>query len=67
MAPLPPEKKPLPFDKNHPFNNLGLRAIYENGRGASVQSVELGEVEMSLREFSGTEGIQQILKAGVME
>jgi len=32
-----------------------------------VQSVELGKVEMSLRELSGTEGIQQILKAGVME
>jgi 3',5'-cyclic AMP phosphodiesterase CpdA len=63
-----PEKKPLPFDKDHPFSNLGLRAIAENGRGEPLlQKVALEEVEMSLREFSGTEGIQQILKAGVME
>jgi 3',5'-cyclic AMP phosphodiesterase CpdA len=63
-----PEKKPLPFDKDHPFSNLGLRVIGENGRGeASVRKVELGEVELSLREFSGTEGIQQILKTGVMK
>ena len=62
------EKKPLPFDKDHPFRNLGIHAVSENGRGeASVQTVELGEVELSLREFSGTEGVQQILKAGVME
>ena len=37
------EKKPLPFDKDHPFNNLGA-------------------VEITSRQLSGTEGIQQLLR-----
>ena len=58
-------ERPAPFS----FVQLSDTHVGFNGhrRGeATVQSVELGEVELSLREFSGTEGIQQILRAGVM-
>src|SRR5579871_2524883 len=51
------DRKPIPFDKEHPFKNLGLRTIRENaGKPA------LAEVELTLREFSELNGIQQILK-----
>lgn len=53
-------KKPLPFDASHPFQNLGIRRVTE--RGPARPTVE--EVELTLREFSGTVGIQQILKEG---
>jgi len=53
-------KKPLPFDAAKPFQNLGLRRVTESaGLRPSVESVEL-----TLREFSGTVGAQQILKKG---
>lgn len=41
--PSAPEKKPLPFDKAHPFANLGA-------------------IEITSRQVSGTEGIQQLLR-----
>ena len=52
-------KKPLPFDNTKPFQNLGVRTVAEaSGRA------RLNEVELTLREYSGTVGIQQILKEG---
>src|SRR4051812_21472388 len=58
------DKKPLPFAKEAPFANLGIREVKHNRGIVMPHTVELGDVHMSLREFSGTEGIQQILKAG---
>lgn len=55
-------KKPIPFDRDHPFQNLGIRAITAANEGALAVS----DVELSVREFSGTNGIQQFLKAGVI-
>lgn len=57
------DKKPLPFDKDHPFRNLGLRVV-RAAAGAPPASLSLGmdEVELTLQERSGTEGFQQILK-----
>jgi len=52
-------KKPLPFDSAKPFQNLGVRAVTEAGGHPQVH-----EVELTLREYSGTVGIQQILKQG---
>lgn len=57
------DKKPPPFDKDHPFRNLGLRVV-RAGRGAPPAPLALGmdEVELTLQERSGTEGFQQILR-----
>jgi 3',5'-cyclic AMP phosphodiesterase CpdA len=52
------DKKPNPFDKDQPFRNLGLRIVNEpDSRVLSVQDVEL-----TLREYSGINGVQQILR-----
>jgi Calcineurin-like phosphoesterase len=53
-------KKPIPFDAARPFQNLGIRRVLE--RGGAPPSLE--EVELTLREFSGTVGVQQILNEG---
>src|SRR5207248_2787744 len=52
-------KKPLPFGKEQPFKNLGLREVRGDGRGISIQDVEL-----AMNEFSGTVGSDQMLKHG---
>jgi hypothetical protein len=52
-------KKPLPFDSAKPFQNLGVRMVAEAAGRPGVD-----EIELTLREFSGTVGIQQILKEG---
>ncbi len=57
------EKKPIPFDKDQPFKNLGLRVVNQNqGRAAGVDSVTVKDVELAMNEFSGTEGFNQLLK-----
>ncbi len=50
-------KKPLPFDKEQPFRNLGIRSI-----AVQQGKVEPHEVELSMNEFSGINGIHQMLK-----
>jgi hypothetical protein len=56
-------KKPIPFDAQKPFQNLGLRVIGEPGARAG-SSPRIQDVELTLREFAGTVGIQQLLKEG---
>ncbi len=53
------EKKPLPFDKQQPFKNLGIRQVDVRG-----ENIPLGVTDVALtrREFAGINGIQQILK-----
>ena len=55
------EKKPIPFDKDQPFKNLGLRVVNDT-RAAGVDSVTVKDVELAMNEFSGTEGFNQLLK-----
>jgi Calcineurin-like phosphoesterase len=58
-----PEKKPFPFDKDHPFQNLGLRVVKESGgAGQSAATLGVEEVELTMREHSGTEGFAQLLR-----
>jgi 3',5'-cyclic AMP phosphodiesterase CpdA len=52
------EKKPLPFDANQPFRNLGIRKVHNAPLG-------IDDVELSVREISGTNGIQQLAKGEV--
>jgi len=56
-----PAKKPLPFDKAQPFKNLGLRRINGNANGSDLQ---IEEVELATAEYSGTVGMDQMLKHG---
>ncbi|HZQ68943.1 MAG TPA: metallophosphoesterase [Terriglobales bacterium] len=57
------DKKPLPFDKDAPFKNLGIRLVHENFTGKQVtNSVDIQDVELTAREFSGINGIQQLLR-----
>ena len=52
------DKKTIAFDKDQPFRNLGIRLVAESaGNALSVKDVEL-----TLREYSGINGVQQILK-----
>ena len=57
------EKKAIPFDKDQPFKNLGLRLIDRTpGRAAHVDTVRVQDVELAMNELSGTEGFNQLLK-----
>lgn len=58
-----PDKKPLPFDKDAPFKNLGIRLVHETFSGkAQANSIGIEDVELTAREFSGINGIQQLLR-----
>ncbi len=62
--PAAPEKKPLPFDRERPFRNLGLRLVHAGAeRAPGTYGLGIEEVELTARELSGTEGFQQLLKA----
>jgi hypothetical protein len=54
-------KKPMPFDKAQPFKNLGLRRVNGNANGSDLQ---IEEVELATAEYSGTVGMDQMLKHG---
>jgi hypothetical protein len=56
-------KKPIPFDPQKPFQNLGLRVVEEPGARAG-SSPRIQEVELTLREYAGTVGVQQLMKEG---
>jgi len=56
--PTAPVKKPYPFDKDQPFKRLGIRVL----SAAPKQPLAVQDVELTLREYSGLNGIQQILK-----
>jgi 3',5'-cyclic AMP phosphodiesterase CpdA len=58
-----PEKKPIPFDKDHPFRNLGLRVVSAGGEAVPVgRTIRCDEVQLTLRHLSGTEGFAQLLR-----
>jgi hypothetical protein len=52
------DKKPTPFDQHQPFRNLGIRVVNESAGSA----LTVKDVELTLREYSGINGVQQILK-----
>ena len=53
-------KKPMPFDKDRPFRNLGLRVV----SGARPAGLRVEDVELTINEYSGTVGMDQMLKHG---
>ncbi|MGE5109502.1 MAG: metallophosphoesterase family protein [Acidobacteriaceae bacterium] len=52
-------KKPFPFDKERPFDHLGIRSLDEKPGTPGLQK---HEIELTMREFSGLNGIHQMLK-----
>lgn len=57
------DKKPIPFDRERPFRNLGLRVIRAGpGEAPPAAAVTTEEVELTMREHSGTEGFAQLLR-----
>ncbi|PYQ49851.1 MAG: serine/threonine protein phosphatase [Acidobacteria bacterium] len=57
------EKKAIPFDKDQPFKNLGLRVVeHARGSAAGADAVRVQDVELTMKEYSGTEGFNQLLK-----
>jgi Calcineurin-like phosphoesterase len=56
------DKKPIPFDKDKPFQNLGIRVVQEKPGKTSMDSLTVQDVELTLQEFTGINGVQQILK-----
>ncbi len=57
------DKKPIPFDPQQPFKNLGLRLVHASpGQRPDAASIRCDEVELTLNEHSGTEGFAQLLR-----
>jgi 3',5'-cyclic AMP phosphodiesterase CpdA len=56
-----PAKKPLPFDKAQPFKDLGLRVV---SGGTGGRDLRIEDVELTMNEYSGTVGMDQMLKHG---
>jgi Calcineurin-like phosphoesterase len=56
------DKKPLPFDKNDPFKDLGIRLVGVQGDRKRSEALEVDEIVLTKAEFSGLSGIQQMIK-----
>jgi len=56
-------RKPIPFDKDHPFKNLGIRNVSFNGKPQpGSQSISVDDIELTAREFRGINGVHQLLR-----
>jgi len=56
-------RKPVPFDKEHPFKNLGIRTVAFNGKPQpGSKSISVDEIELTAREFHNINGVHQILR-----
>jgi 3',5'-cyclic AMP phosphodiesterase CpdA len=61
------DKKPVKFDPEHPYRGLGLRVLHASpGKDPAPLSLGLEEIELTMRETSGTEGFQQLLKPSTL-
>ena len=53
----------MPFDKEHPFKNLGIRTVSFNGQTPpSSTPVSVEDIELTSREFREINGAQQLLR-----
>jgi hypothetical protein len=53
----------VPFDKEHPFKNLGIRTVSFNGKAQPESSpLAVEDVELTAREFQGINGVHQFLR-----
>ena len=56
------EKKPLQFDKDDPFKDLGIRLVAEKGGDDEAAKLEVKDVVLAKAEFSGLSGMQQMMR-----
>ncbi|MGH7879666.1 MAG: hypothetical protein ACREQD_09230, partial [Candidatus Binataceae bacterium] len=56
------DKKQLPFDKDDPFKELGIRLVGSQGPGDPATPLEITDVVMAKTEFAGLSGMQQLIK-----
>ena len=56
------DKKPLPFDKDDPFKELGIRLVGSQGAADPVAPIQVTDVVLTKAEFSGLSGMQQMFK-----
>ena len=62
------EKKPLPYDPARPFQNLGLRTVRASAAAApQATTVRCDEIELTLREHSGLNGLAQLLRPSSLQ
>jgi hypothetical protein len=57
------DKKPLPFDKDDPFKELGIRLVGSQGKADPAASLDVTDVVLTKAEFSGLSGMQQMFKS----
>jgi hypothetical protein len=57
------DKKPLPFDKDDPFKELGIRLVNDQGDAKPAESPGVKDIVLTKTEFSGVSGIQQMIKS----
>lgn len=56
-------RKPIPFDKDHPFKNLGIRSVsFEENKRSGSTPLSIEDIELTSREFRGINGVQQLLR-----
>ena len=55
------DKKQLPFDKEHPFKELGVREVSAESN-AGEGTLGVNDIELTKAEFSRLSGIQQMIK-----
>src|SRR6266849_4852033 len=55
------DKKQLPFNKDDPFKELGIRQVAAQGAGDKAM-LAINEVVLAKAEFSGLSGMQQMIK-----
>jgi predicted phosphodiesterase len=55
------DKKQLPFDKDDPFKELGIRKVIASGESNSA-AFDVDDVVLAKAEFSGLSGMQQMIK-----
>ena len=56
------DKKPLPFDQNDPFKDLGIRLVASKGSEQEAADLAVNDVVLTKAEFSGLSGMQQLMK-----
>jgi len=55
-------KKPLPFDQNDPFKDLGIRLVNSKDSADEAADLAVRDVVLTKAEFSGLSGMQQMVK-----
>jgi hypothetical protein len=57
------DKKMLPFAKDDPFKDLGIRLVASQGTADPAAALDIKDVVLTKAEFSGLSGMQQMIKS----